>query len=147
MKPITKVSDILGLTLTRATHNGDEVYLYLNDGNVVRMLHHQDCCESVSIEDMDGDLEDMVGGVFVQFDIATSDEPDDLMKIKRALLGKDMPDEDGDSQTWTFYRLATTKGSVVIRWFGESNGYYSEDVDVEVRDPLFARYTQWKTIS
>ena len=147
MKPITKVSDILGLTLTRATQNGDEVYFYFNDGNVVRMLHHQDCCESVYIEDMDGDLEDMVGGVFVQFDIATSDEPDDLMKIKRALLGKDMPDDDGGSQTWTFYRLATTKGSVVIRWFGESNGYYSETVDVEVKNHSATGWDRYKTIS
>lgn len=145
MKHITKVSDILGLTLTGATQNGDEVYLYLNDGNVVRMIHHQDCCESVSIEDMDGDLEDMVGGMFVQFDITTSDEPDDLTKMKRALLGKDIPD-DVESQTWTFYRLATTKGSVVIRWFGESNGYYSETVDVEVRDPSLTGWKQWKTI-
>lgn len=145
MKPITKVSDILGLTLTRATAAEDEVYLYLNDGNVVRMIHHQDCCESVYIEDIDGDLEDMVGGVFVQFDIATSDEPDDLMRIKRALKGEDMPD-DGSSQTWTFYRLATTKGSVVIRWFGESNGYYSETVDVEVEDLSATGWKKWKTI-
>lgn len=45
--------------------------------------------------------------------------------------GDDGPlNEYEESYTWTFYSISTIKGSVQLRWYGSSNGYYSEDVDI-----------------
>lgn len=91
------------------------------------------------IEDITGDLDDLIGTPIIK---ATEDSSTDdviptnvIDKLPQAhvvkfvaqkLTGeKDMD----DSHTWTFYNIATIKGYVTIRWYGSSNGYYSESVD------------------
>lgn len=82
------------------------------------MFHGQDCCEEVWLEDIIGDLDDLVGSP--------------ILKAEKRTDENLPPVENSDfSYTWTFYEFATIKGSVTLRWFGTSNGYYSEDVDVE----------------
>lgn len=115
------ISELVGKTLTHVTlaTQGDSLIEFTADtGERFRMYHSQDCCESVSIDDIEGDLADLIGSPIVLAEEA-SDCPE-----------PDAP-EYADSYTWTFYRIATAKGFVVIRWFGESNGYYSESVDFE----------------
>ena len=119
----TSVSELLGKTLTQINVNEhkDEITFITSDGDKYRMLHDQDCCESVAVDDIDGDLADLIGAPLTQAEEAVSENenPEGLVKDYQ------------DSFTWTFYKFATVKGYVTIRWYGESNGYYSESVEFE----------------
>jgi len=122
-----KFEDLIGKKFTAIVVNNakDEIHFTLDGGKELKMYHDQDCCESVVIEDVCGDLADIIDSPILQAEEATSDQrPEDLAK----------PEYEDDSQTWTFYKFATIKGSVTIRWWGSSSGYYSESVDfVEVK--------------
>lgn len=102
----------------------EEILFTDSSGTEFRMHHDQDCCESVYIEDIAGDLQDLVGSPILQAEESSnSDAP--------PKADPDLPDYRDESYTWTFYRLATVKGYVTIRWYGSSNGYYGESVSVE----------------
>ena len=93
----------------------DEVIFTCASGKIVRMFHWQNCCESVTLADVCGDESDVVGGVITSAEERISQQSSDY-----------------GSETWTFYDIQSSKGSLWLRWCGESNGYYSEDVDIEV---------------
>lgn len=103
--PIVTVSD------------GEMVFENATDRYV--FAHSQDCCEHVYIESIVGDVSDLVNTPILIAEESSGDTPAD--SNFRA----------SESYTWTFYKFATFKGYVDIRWVGESNGYYSESVDVE----------------
>ena len=115
--------ELLGRTLYRVEEDGEALTLYLSETNYVRFSHHQDCCESVYIEDICGDLNDLVGAPLLEAEEVSNYEAE--------------PKYEGEeSYTWTFYKFATRKGSVNVRWYGSSNGYYSESVSVDFIDTL-----------
>ena len=97
-----------------------------SDGHVFTLSHEPNCCESVDLLDITGDVADLIGApILLADEVNNADHP---------------PPREGfvDSNTWTFYRLATNKGYVTMRWFGESNGFYSETAVfrmVEAPDP------------
>jgi hypothetical protein len=113
-----KFEVLLGKTLSGIVISQDKRIITFEtvDGETYRLEHHQDCCEQVLVEDVTGDLADLIGLPLLQAEEVVSPE------------GDHEPKYDADSRTWTFYKLATTKGSVTLRWLGESNGYYSETV-------------------
>lgn len=96
--------------------DSDALVFEVDDSEAYAMLYEQDCCASCSIEDICGDLDDLVGAKIVRAEENGNKEPENLPS----------PESDPESFTWTFYRIGTRKGTVVIRWYGSSNGYYSE---------------------
>lgn len=98
-----------------------EVVLRMVGGKAFRMTHQQDCCESVAVEDVIGDPADLVGTPLTMAEVVSNQEDPEGY----------VDDHYREGYTWTFYKLATVKGYVTIRWLGESNGYYSEGVDFE----------------
>lgn len=119
------VEELLGKTLLKVEQNedpdnySDSIHFYFTDGSEYVMLHQRDCCESVYIESVNGSWDELIGDPLLEADERRSHDeppPGDPTYI--------------DSYTWTFYRFATVRGYVVVRWFGTSNGYYGESASV-----------------
>lgn len=118
----TRTLPLQGKTLKAIYVNGDSEILFVTkEGQQFVMYHPQDCCEDVRIEDICGDLQDLVGcRINLATEETTCDEP--------PAVGRE---DDDESYTWTFYKFSTIKGDVDIRWYGTSNGYYCEEATVD----------------
>lgn len=112
---------LLGQVMLDVYQENDTIVFCRDDNEVWALEHSQNCCEHVYVEDVVGDLADLEGSPLTMAEEAT----------------RDGSNEDGapdTSVTWTYYRFATAKGYVTIRFCGSSNGYYSERVDLVRRD-------------
>lgn len=92
-----------------------EVFIETGDGSVFLLFHSQECCEDVRLIDGLEDLKELVGEVVVS---------------AREESNQEWDEEQDRSSTYTFYHLRTAKHDATLRWLGESNGYYSERVEV-----------------
>lgn len=121
---MAEFSELVGKTLIQVVVGEEEISFTTNEAKVYKLYHSQDCCETVEVESVVGDLADLIGTPILRAEESTSSE--NPVDAKPEVI------EYQDSFTWTFYKLATAKGYVDIRWHGNSNGYYSESVDFEL---------------
>lgn len=124
MSAMNRFEDVLGKTITAidAKEEAEEVRFTFSDGSAALLYHMQDCCENVRLYDIAGNLDDLIGVP--------------LLKVEESSNSDDPPENGDESWTWTFYLLATVKGYVTLRWLGESNGWYGEQVDFrEIASP------------
>ena len=117
-----KIVDARGLSC-----GSNHVSILFEDGTAIKFYHSQSCCESVELDDIYGDKDDLIGSTLFKLELVTSnDRPRDRYDT---------------SYTWSFYKFQTSKGYVDLRWYGCSNGYYSETVNVEYYQP---EYSNWE---
>lgn len=120
--PQVTIEELLGKVCIdiEVMRDGDDDYILFTclDDSQYLMCHDDDCCEDVRIEDINGDVKCLL------------DRPITLARETTKDVDKDPEGRPVDSATWTFYSLSAGKGYVDIRWFGESNGWYSESVDL-----------------
>ena len=116
------VSILKGKILKDIKIEGTESILFIDKDDIeYEMFHDYDCCENVYIEDICGDINNLIGSKIIMAEEVINRDLSPLNKFD-------------ESYTWTFYKFATVKGYVTIRWYGESNGYYSEKVDFVIND-------------
>lgn len=127
---VDSINELVGKTFGSVQHSYDKNQLTFNDIDgkpMYRMEHDQDCCENVYLDEIIGDLRDLEGTpILVAECVSNRDNPQ----------SKFTEDDDEywlspESETWTFYKFSTIKGSVTLRWYGSSNGFYSEGVDIK----------------
>jgi hypothetical protein len=112
------ISILVGSTIQsiEGLAEGSESITFTTDKGILRLYHSQTCCESVRVEDYNGDASDLIGGI-----VSVAEER------------YNQEGERGEYRTrWTFYTIRTHKGDLDIRWLGWDNGYYSVSV-----------YTDW----
>lgn len=117
-------SSLAGKTITSIEGlNSDHVTIKTECGKTYGMRHFQDCCESVSLKEVLGNVDSIIG-----------------KEVRYA--NEDTSDCSGEwsSGTRTTFTIHTNGGSLILIWEGYSNGYYGEGVSFYEDDGSGSRW-------
>ena len=106
------IKDMVGKKVVGIYYD-EENFQILTDDGVYAFYHEQSCCESVWLTQVDGINDKIIGSRIVIAEVVTDETDTEYGHI-----------------TWRFYKIGTHQGLIDFRWCGESNGYYSETVDL-----------------
>jgi hypothetical protein len=76
----SNISELLGKIITKIDKSDDEILFTIDDGTQYRMYHSQDCCESVYVDDIADDLNDLIGSQITMAEEITSNENPDYIR-------------------------------------------------------------------
>lgn len=107
------MKEIIGKTPVKIECSDDEISMQFSDGTSCEWMHYQRCCETVYVDDVNGDWANLIGSPLL-----VAEERD----------SSDAPYKGGECEEWTFYTFRGIGGSVDVKWYGDSNGYYSTAV-------------------
>lgn len=117
--------ELRGQTIRAITQLDDDQLIVRTDAAEFVVQHEQECCESVAITHKIGDPTALVGHTVT---LAEEDNPDSPPP------GWDPNHSYNASHTWSVFILEAGGHRVEFWWLGESNGYYSETVNVYRND-------------
>jgi hypothetical protein len=93
----------------------DQILLTTRSGRQFLIHHEQDCCETVEIVGQDGCFIRLVGKPIVE---------------AREIAIDTTKDDSYGTETTTTLIFRVDGETVISRWVGDSNGYYSDSVDI-----------------
>ena len=106
------IDDLVGKVIKGLAYS-DEYFQILTDDCIYIFYHEYSCCESVWLTQVDGISDKIIGSRIVIAEEVTDEKDTEYGHI-----------------TWTFYKIGTNKGMIDFRFQGESDGGYSETVDL-----------------
>lgn len=112
------LTELIGQTVIGVNVGRHALHLQLANGKKFGFWHERECCETVEIDQVDGDIDDLIGTPLVMAEVVSERyNGDDSLCV------------------YTFYKFATVNGYVTVRWNGTSNGYYGVKVGMFEQAP------------